>query len=106
MNDHEYRLCGVEEVPSAGGLRVAIPGRDPVAVFKVGEGFVVVDDRCTHNGASLAKNGEVVGDAIECLWHGGLFDLRTGEVLDGPCPRPLGVHPSSSRNGAIYIAQS
>ena len=105
MSDHDYRLCEVEDVPAAGGLRVAIPGREPVAVFKSGEGFVVVDDGCTHNGASLAKNGEVMGDAIECLWHGGLFDLRTGEVLDGPCPRPLGVHPCSAREGAIYIAK-
>ena len=104
MSEHDYELCFVEDVPSVGGLRVALPGRGPVAVFRLGDGFVVVDDGCTHNGASLAKNGEVVGDAIECLWHGGLFDLRTGEVLDGPCPRPLDVHSSTTRNGAIYIA--
>jgi nitrite reductase/ring-hydroxylating ferredoxin subunit len=55
VSDVDHRLCGVEEVPSAGSLRVAIPDREPAAVFKVSEGFVTVDDGCTHNGASLAK---------------------------------------------------
>ena len=43
-------------------------------------GYCAFDDRCTHRGGSLA-GGVLIGDTVQCLWHGSQFDVCTGEVL-------------------------
>ena len=46
---------------------------DPVAIAAV----------CSHAGGPL-EEGERDGDRVVCPWHGSCFDMRTGEVVDGP----------------------
>jgi len=75
MEEHNYRLCALADVPGNGGLRVVLATGTPVAVFKAGSDVYVVDDLCTHNGASLSKYGEVEGHVLECTWHSAKFDL-------------------------------
>jgi 3-phenylpropionate/trans-cinnamate dioxygenase ferredoxin subunit len=99
----DYFLCNVADIPADAGLRVSIPGRKPVSVFRVGTEVFVVDDLCTHQGASLAKYGEVKDFAVECTWHCCVFDLRDGRVLDGPCERPLRSHPCAMKDGKVYV---
>jgi len=50
-----------------------------------------VDGTCTHEECPLIK-GWVDGDCIVCECHGGTFDLRTGEPVDGPVLVPVRVH--------------
>src|SRR5882672_2197988 len=87
--DHAQRLCTIEEIPPQSGLQVKLAGRKPVAVFKLNADIFVVDDLCTHNGASLTKYGDLDGKTVTCGWHGCQFDLASGEVLDGPCSKAL-----------------
>lgn len=47
-------------------------------------GFYVTDDDCTHGLSSLAKDGQVQGHEIECGWHGGRFNILTGEATGAP----------------------
>src|SRR6185436_11326413 len=49
-----------------------------VAVFRTPRGFLAFTDACPHMGASLA-DGRLVGDHVECVWHGWKYDVRTGE---------------------------
>ncbi len=103
--DHDYRVCGLEDVPAEGVLRVPLGGREALTVFRIDERFFVVDDRCPHRGASLAKHGEVASGTVECILHGAVFDLATGDCVAGPCSSALGVHPCTERDGSIYIAR-
>ena len=43
----------------------------------------VVQSRCPHQGASLARMGSVNDHVLTCGLHGWQFDLRTGECLNG-----------------------
>ncbi len=53
----------------------------PVVLFrKQGGGAVALEDRCAHRGYPLSP-GRVVGDSIECGYHGFTFDC------DGVCVR-------------------
>ncbi|MNG39850.1 Ferredoxin CarAc [compost metagenome] len=39
----------------------------------------------------------------ECPWHGGTFDIRTGESLSFPCVLPVKVYPVSVEDGNVYL---
>lgn len=66
----------VEEFSDGRGRAVSVDGKT-VAVFRRGERFFAVGDRCPHMGASLA-DGEIVEDEVQCSWHGWRFHLGTG----------------------------
>jgi nitrite reductase/ring-hydroxylating ferredoxin subunit len=97
------RLCSTNDVEDGAGFRVAIHGREDLAVFRVGDQYFVTDDLCTHNTASLSEDGFIEGFVLECTWHQGKFDLRTGEVLAAPCTRALRTYEPIIRDGAIYV---
>ena len=84
------RLCGVSDLPDPGKALVWVGDRT-LAVFRIGGRFWATDDRCTHDGGSLAK-GRLEDYAVICPRHGARFDVRTGEVLSGPASVRLAVH--------------
>ena len=65
------------------------------AVIHHAEGWVMVEDRCTHARCSFVHDGgEVVdGTVLICACHGSEFDLRDGSVLQGPATDALTVIP-------------
>jgi 3-phenylpropionate/trans-cinnamate dioxygenase ferredoxin component len=77
----------VQDHPS-GQLRLyEVDGRR-VAVAATGEGWFAFDDECTHRGCSLAE-GELEGTEVECICHGSVFDVTSGEVRNGPAEDPV-----------------
>ncbi len=70
----------VSEIPSAGGKRV-ISGPKDIAVFTVDGEIVAVDNRCPHQGGSLAE-GVVVEGSVICPLHAWRFDLSSGRCTD------------------------
>ena len=95
------KVCAVEEVPPGGALKVEAAGRT-VAVFNVDGRFHVTDDACTHGPGSLSE-GYLDGEVIECNFHQGCFNVRTGEVVAPPCVVPLKTYPSVIDAGVVYI---
>ena len=59
-----------------------------VSVANVGGQLYAFDDTCTHQGCSLAA-GELEGTTVTCPCHGSQFDVRSGEVLEGPAEYPV-----------------
>jgi ferredoxin-NADP reductase len=54
-----------------------------IALCNVDGAYYAIDDACTHRSASLSE-GELTGKEITCPQHGAIFDVTTGEVLEGP----------------------
>jgi nitrite reductase/ring-hydroxylating ferredoxin subunit len=102
MNSTLQRLCAFEDLAAGEGLKVLIPGRPAIAVFKLADGVVAVDDACTHKGASLAEDGFVEGHIVQCTWHNGKFDLRNGEAVAPPCIQPLRKYRIEVRDGSVF----
>ena len=94
-------LCPTADVPDEQGLQVAA-GDLVVAVFRVGDRYDVIDDACTHGPGRLSE-GEQDGDIIECNFHNGAFNIRTGEVVAPPCMIPIRTYYTEVRDGQIYI---
>jgi nitrite reductase/ring-hydroxylating ferredoxin subunit len=61
-----------------------------VALARVGETWHAVEAWCTHAECPLS-DGWLEGAAIRCPCHGSLFDLATGDVLEGPAEAPVRV---------------
>lgn len=63
--------------------------------------IAVFDDVCPHAGAIL-RNGKVKGNRFQCVWHGWIFDLDTGDA-DHQEFVQLKMYPTEIRNGTVYV---
>ena len=91
-------------VPANTARRVDIPGFPALAVFNPDGSFFVTDDRCTHGEASLCE-GEIDGDTVECPFHQGTFDIRTGKPTGAPCRIALRTYDVTVEQGGVHIRQ-
>jgi nitrite reductase/ring-hydroxylating ferredoxin subunit len=95
------RVCGVNEVGSGEALRVETHGL-VLAVFNLAGSFHVTDDACTHGPGSLSE-GFIDGDCVECNFHQGVFNIRTGDVVQPPCVVPVRTYPVTIEGDAVLI---
>ena len=91
-------VAGVEEIPPGSRKIVTVKGRE-IGIFRIGDDFYGLINRCPHQGAPLCR-GEIVsrlvahtpgeyrltrsGEMIRCPWHCWEFDIRTGQSLCDP----------------------
>src|SRR6476660_2463354 len=94
-------LCSCEDVPEGSALRVE-NGLLTLAVFNVEGEFYVTDDACTHGPGSLSE-GYIEGDVVECNFHNGQFNIRTGAVVSPPCMVPIKTYPARVEDGKVVI---
>ena len=80
-------LCRATDVAEGTAIRVE-HGDLVLAVYNVDGEYFVTDDMCTHGPGSLSE-GYLEDDEIECNFHGGRFNVRTGEVAGPPCMVPI-----------------
>jgi nitrite reductase/ring-hydroxylating ferredoxin subunit len=84
-------LCGTGDVAPGSALKVEIDDL-VLAVFNIDGTFFVTDDTCTHGPGSLSE-GYIEDDVVECNFHNGQFNVRTGEVVSPPCMVPVKTYP-------------
>jgi len=94
-------LCSAEEV-APGTARKVETGELTLAVFNVDGDFFVTDDMCTHGPGSLSE-GYIDGDVVECNFHNGQFDIKTGAVVSPPCMVPIKTYKTVVENGRVLI---
>lgn len=73
-----------------------------IAIYKAEGQFYATQDVCTHEHAYLS-DGVVVDCVVECPFHQGRFDVRTGEALGAPVVVPLKTYPLKVVDGRIYV---
>lgn len=73
-----------------------------VVVFNLEGEFYALENVCTHDGSELA-GGWVVGDEIECPFHGARFCIRTGEVKASPAYEPVDKLSVRVREGRVEV---
>ncbi|MFL4983037.1 MAG: non-heme iron oxygenase ferredoxin subunit [Xanthobacteraceae bacterium] len=95
------KLCSADEVAPGSAIRVETADL-VLAVFNVAGQFYVTDDACTHGPGSLSE-GYIEDDIVECNFHNGQFNIRTGEVVSPPCIVPVKTYPTVVEEGSVYI---
>ncbi len=95
------RVAPVADFPNEAGLRIEV-AEHRVAMFRVGEAFYAIGDRCSHAEASLAE-GEVFDDEVECPRHGAAFGLADGEARTLPATSPVPVYRVDVEDDVVYL---
>jgi nitrite reductase/ring-hydroxylating ferredoxin subunit len=97
-------LCPSADIAENAAAKVEKDGMC-LAVFNLAGKFFVTDDLCTHGPGSLSE-GYIDGDVIECDFHNGAFNIRTGEVVTPPCMIPLRTYAVHMADGKVFIDPS
>jgi len=98
---NRIELCSIADIAAGSALRVET-GDLVLAVFNVGGAFYVTDDNCTHGPGSLSE-GYIDDDVVECNFHNGQFNIRTGEVVSPPCMVPIKTYSAIVEDGKVFI---
>jgi 3-phenylpropionate/trans-cinnamate dioxygenase ferredoxin subunit len=102
--DMEFnRLAALGEIPE-GEIRAYDTPAGRVAVAHVESQVYAFGDTCTHMGCSLA-DGELQERAatVECPCHGSVFDVETGEPIEGPAEDPVPVFLTRIVDGWVEV---
>lgn len=91
-------VAKVDDIEPGARMIVTVNGRE-IGIFRLGDDFYGLINRCPHQGAPLCS-GEIVsrltapspgdyrltrtGEMIRCPWHCWEFDIRTGRSLCDP----------------------
>jgi naphthalene 1,2-dioxygenase system ferredoxin subunit len=89
------------ELFEGAGIAVA-PGGHDIALYLLGGQVYATDNRCTHGEARLC-DGYLDGYEIECPFHQGRFDIRTGHPTAEPCTEPVRTWPVKIEGGRVYV---
>ena len=98
----EFVTVGPVAAVEDNGMAAFSLGPKRIAVARRGNTFYAFDDVCTHAACSLA-DGDLEDATVICPCHMGQFDLATGEVLDGPPPKPMRVYPVEAVDGELRV---
>lgn len=96
------KLCAFGDVEEGVPVPVTVDNLPELGVYKLNGMIFVADNRCTHGLANLT-DGFQEGKIIECPFHGGSFDLTTGEPSSAPCQIPIKTYAAKVMDGFIYI---
>jgi biphenyl 2,3-dioxygenase ferredoxin component len=94
-------LCKVAEVDVGQVRRIEAAGL-ALAVYNLEGEFYATDDACTHGPGQLSE-GFVDGDVIECNFHQGRFNIKTGECVGPPCMIPVKTYRTSGVDGRVFV---
>jgi ethylbenzene dioxygenase ferredoxin subunit len=101
MQDH-IRLCEVTSVREGTPVAINLPSFPPLAVYQIGREYFVTDNLCTHSNGVLT-DGFQDGEVIECPFHGGAFNIKSGAATVFPCQIPLRTYSVAIDDGWISI---
>jgi nitrite reductase/ring-hydroxylating ferredoxin subunit len=82
MSSSSERWLSVPAGVLAGGRAVIDAEGREILLLRVAGEVHALDNACPHEGNPLV-DGDVLGDQLECAYHGWRFDLRTGACLYG-----------------------
>lgn len=83
-------------------MRQVEVGGKPILVCRVDDAVFACDALCTHESEPLVQ-GRLKGHVITCIFHEAQFDVRTGNVVQGPAARPLRTYPVTVKEDAVRV---
>lgn len=88
---------------SENAMKCVQAGKIPVILVRKNNQIYALENTCSHLGGPLCE-GDIVGDeGVKCPWHGSVFSLKNGSVIDGPATEPQPVFEVRIRDGQIEV---
>lgn len=92
-----FAVCALDDIPNRRAVPFVLARDDgagsiapwPIFILRWGRNVRAFENRCPHQDTNLDwEKGEFLdadGMRIQCGKHGALFDLGSGQCVDGPC---------------------
>ena len=103
-----------------GERRIVTAGSRSIGVFRVGDRFYGIRNRCPHQGGPLCR-GHLLDDAVAdapgcprlsknptrvaCPWHGWEYDLETGQSFMGAAQAGVRSYGVAVQRGGALLAE-
>ena len=103
--DTEVTAGRLDEFPDGDLVPVNIDGH-ALIVARMGDEVHVAVNRCPHMGLSLTRGpgGLRFSDGVvQCPWHNSCFDVRTGQVTNGPAKVDLKTFKVELRDDKVCV---
>ena len=97
------RVCSKDEILEGEPRSFELPSGERVAVFRLADDFYAIGDKCSHGNASLS-DGWQERDVIECPFHGGSFNIKTGQAVSFPCIEPVTTYKVKLDGDSLLIS--
>ena len=97
------RVAGRSDVPTGEMLIVEVGGEEIVLANVDGQ-IHAFGNSCTHRGGPLGE-GLLEGDEVECPFHQGRFNVKTGEAVREPPTEPVATYEVQVEGDDIRIAK-
>jgi 3-phenylpropionate/trans-cinnamate dioxygenase ferredoxin subunit len=94
-------VVDVEELEPGGLLPVKV-GERKVLVCRVADEYFAIENLCPHATVPLSR-GRLDDCVLECPFHGGKLDVRSGRPLQPPIRRPVATFSVRRVDGGIEI---
>ncbi len=95
------KIAKLADIPDDEGLEVQV-GEVELALFRVGEKVLCVENSCPHRGAALAE-GRIQDGEVICPWHGWRFSLENGACSSLPSSEPATCFEARIENEDVLV---
>ena len=97
------RVAGRGDVAAGEMLIVDVEG-DEIVLANVGGEIHAFGNECTHRGGPLGE-GILEGEEVECPFHQGRFNVKTGEAVQDPPTEPVHIYQVQVEGDDIKVAK-
>lgn len=97
------RVASTSDVPP-GEMTIVEVGDQEVVIANIDGDFVAFSNECTHRQGPMGEGMLLEGGVVECPFHGGQFNARTGEVVASPPEEPLPTYQVQVDGDDISVA--
>ena len=94
----------LSDLPPGEMTWVAVDGAR-VLLANVNGALYALEDFCGHQRVALSR-GRLQGHQVECPLHFACFDVRTGELINGPMSEDVPTYDVHVEDDAIYIKRA
>jgi nitrite reductase/ring-hydroxylating ferredoxin subunit len=96
-------VASTNDIPPGEMMVVDVNGTE-IAIANCDGEYFAINNSCTHRGGPLGEGLMLPGCIVECPFHGGQFNIRTGEVIASPPDEPVATYPVQLEGENIRVA--
>lgn len=84
-------------------MRCVNAGEIPVLLVRKNGEIFAIAHTCSHLGGPLSEGDLLDNNSVRCPWHGSVFSLKDGSVLEGPATESQPKFEVRVHNGQIEV---
>ncbi len=87
-----------------GTMKLVDLAGEEVVIANVDGTFYAFGNECTHEGGPLGE-GDLEGRTVICPWHATVFDIESGNPIEGPADDPIPVYDVRLEGDDVQVAK-